>query len=118
MSTYIWDFSSNPTLLTTTSDNIDSILLSSDGTYAIATISDMAYLWNFIDNTSNQLSITDVSNSDITWAANNRYIVVNSDTEIYSYDIKNYTKSTLLEKMLLQTQNIYGLQTEMDIFTM
>lgn len=99
--TYIWDFSQNPTLLLTTEEDISDLDLSPNGNWAVVNISGIKNIWNISDNSYFPLEISDTSNLTSytsTWANNSNYLILESDAGIYSYNPANKMLYTLLQK--------------------
>lgn len=107
INTYLWDFSQNPSEILITTDTIKDITLSPNGLYAIATITNTngditTHLWN----TSKSITLDDSSLIDTTgyenytktWAKNSRYIILESESEIISYNIITKSNTILIKK--------------------
>ncbi len=104
----LWDLSSNPTKLLTTENKID-LLLSPDGSNTILTSTDsLGISTTYILNTSatfnldstNLFNLNEFSGYKISWANDNRYILLESDNDIISYDTVKKSTSLLKKKTL------------------
>ena len=99
--TYIWDFSQNPSLLLTTEEEISDLDPSPNGYWATVNISGVKNIWNISDNSYFPLEISDtnnLTNYTSTWANNSNYLILESATGIYSYNPANKMLYTLLQK--------------------
>ncbi|MDD4382271.1 MAG: PEGA domain-containing protein [Candidatus Dojkabacteria bacterium] len=102
VNTSILDFSTNPIqILTPTTEDI-TIIPSYNGDKAILVVSSKAYL---IDtkksntlSSSNILNITNPNKYTITWAEDNKKLILENDSEIYAYNIDKNTAIKVLTK--------------------
>ena len=100
-----WDLSNNPFVITSilSNDNIDlDLIISTEGDYSILSYASKNYL---LDNQKNteydelpELSLTDFDTYTKTWSNDDNYIILESDSDIVSYDINKNTKYLLVKK--------------------
>jgi len=106
----LWDFSSNPSEILKLESNDVQISISPNGLQSLLKINNGTTSQYYILNTQilSQLSNLKALNIDTTkeyqiaWSKDNNYLVLDSISGIYSYDIKANQVTTLIEKLSSQ----------------
>jgi hypothetical protein len=106
----LWDFSTNPSEILKLDNNSIDISLSPSGLQALLRIDSATTSQYYILNTQNlsqfaslkPLSIDTTKTYDISWSNDNNYLVLDSTSGVYSYDIKTNQTTMLLEKLSSQ----------------
>ncbi|MCD4756062.1 PEGA domain-containing protein [bacterium] len=114
LNTAFWEVGTNPTVIlsleNTEEETIDdiSLLLSHSGESALLNIIINTTSSNYIiptnkltepqDLTTKLINLSAFSDYDTTWSLDNQYLILESETEVLSYDFDKGTKSLLLKK--------------------
>lgn len=100
----LWEILNNPMKIWETSDSTFSLIQSPNGEYALLTTKtengNFSYLMNtstsFVPSLNNQIDLSKVEGFNITWAEDNKHILFESPTSLFSYNITDRLMYTLL----------------------
>lgn len=123
----LWDFSTNPSKILTLDTNKISLSISPNGQQALLTMADTKTPTYYLLNTqqantlqgSNQLPLGNYSKYTMSWSKDSKYILLESNENLLSYDLARKTFTTLLKKEAnttyvwdTDTQGLFYLITE------
>lgn len=102
----IWDFSDNPSKILQLSDDNFSFILSPNGLSAFVTISTEKGNTQYVIDTQKlnilssitPVNIDQTKNYKPTWSKDNNYIILETDTQIAAYNIRQNTTEVLVNK--------------------
>ncbi|MCD4811525.1 PEGA domain-containing protein [bacterium] len=114
LNTQFWELGIKSTVILSLEDTEEGIiedidlLLSHSGEFALLNIVNSTASSNYIIPTNksseykdlaiNQINLSKFSDYDTTWSLDNKYLILESKTEVLSYDFNKGTKSLLLKK--------------------
>jgi len=123
----LWDFSTNPSKILTLDTNKISLIISPNGQQALLTMTDTKTPTYYLLNTqqantlqgSSQLPLGSYSKHTMSWSKDSKYIILESDNSLLSYDLARKTFTTLIGKEAntaytwdTDTQGLFYLVTE------
>ena len=104
----LWEILNNPMKIWETSDSTFSLIQSPNGEYALLTTKtengNFSYLMNtstsFVPSLNNQIDLSKVEGFNISWAEDNKHILFESPTSLFSYNITDRLMYTLLNSKI------------------
>jgi hypothetical protein len=118
----IWDFSENPSLILTFNTLVDSeftfeILPSNDSSIVLLSINDNSVRSRYLVKTNREntldnllpITLNGFTDYSISWSKSDKYLLLESDSDIFSYDIDTEIKYLITKK---STDTLYTFTTD------